>query len=290
MNYVILTFEFLRDFYTRVFADFLHVHYMIRTVFLLLVAWLIIMVVLKIFKYIAGPLVVLLFYHTVFRFYNYFFVETPAEWIYIQFYSKDLPTLEKAYLRLTGKMKRNRETLNKLSYGKAIVKVKNTEKRTAYFLLTAATLWITAFGLYIEFFPEPLEHVLEPPAIAARPPDTPEHLPGNGANINENNTGYSAANEEMYNIYIPGTLSPAGWGSGSIILVLNENGRQGAWLRSGPGISGFVVTEVLWGDIRLVYRHYFVPDNYVSGLYWLRVLTPNGNTGYLSSSLVEVYG
>ena len=284
-------FETIRELYVRLFGDFLHVHFLIRTVFLLLIAWLIIVACLKIFKYFIGPLMVLLYYHIFFRIHNYFFVETPAEWIYIRYYSKDLPTFEKAYLRLTDKIKKNRELLDQLDYGFAILKARSAERRIAYFLLTISTLWIVAFGLYAEFFP-PLSVNLENIATvngSEMDSGTVHYRPEateNGASedevINENVGG-------GHGVYHPGTINPADWDLDEVALILNESGREGAWLRSGPGISGFIVTQVLWGDVVLEYLHYYVPDDYVIGLYWLRIRTPDSNTGYLASSLVEVY-
>ena len=271
----------------RLFGDFLHVHFLIRTVFLLLIAWLVIVVGAKIFKYFAGPLFVLLFYHVFFRFYNYFFVETPAEWIYIRYFSKDLLTFERAYLRLTDKAKKNRELLGELDYGMAIVKVRRAERRFSYFLLTLSTLWVVAFGLYAEFFHLGSD-MLENGTVAGTETNgsvVNQHVPEGEdqeyVNENEINLG-------NVGVYLPGTVNPAEW-EGSTSLVLNESGREGAWLRSGPGITGFVVTQVLWGDVVLEYLHYFVPDDHVNGLFWLRVRTPDSNTGYLASSLVEVY-
>ena len=291
MDYVIWAFETVRDLYVRLFGDFFHVHFLIRTVFLLMTVWLVIVVGFKIFKYFVGQLFVLMFYHGFFRFWNYMFVETPAEWIYIHYYSKDLPNLEGTYLRLTDKAKRNRELLGELDYGMAVVKVRNAERRFSYFLLSLSTLWIVAFGLYTEFFP-PLPETPENGTVVGGQVEDPgleQYIPGETEeDVNENEINDVNIGGDI-NVYLPGTIDPAGWGTGEIRLVLNEAGRGGAWLRSGPGISGFFVIQVLWGDVILHYLGYYVPDDYVSGLYWLRVRTPDGNTGYLSSSLVEVY-
>ena len=269
------------------FGDFLHMHFLIRTVFLLLMAWLVIVVSLKIFKFLIGPMLVLLFYHVFFRLFNYLVVETPAEWIYIRYYSKDLPTLEGAYLRLTVQAKKNRELLGELDYGMAIIKVRKTERRFSYFLLSLSTLWLIAFGLYAEFF-HPVPSILENGTIAngqAADSATGQNVSGgqNQELVNENEINLGSIG-----VYLPGTINPADW-YGNVYLALNESGRGGAWLRDGPGISGFVVTQVLWGDVVVEYLDYFVPDDYVNGLFWLRVRTPDSNTGYLSSSLVEVY-
>ena len=293
MSYIILAFETVSGLYVRLFGDFLHVHFLIRTVFLLLMVWLVIVVGLKIFKYLIGPVIVLMFYHTFFRFHNYLFVETPAEWIYIRYYSKDLPTLEGAYLRLTDKAKKKRELLNELNYSLAVVKVRKAERRFSYFLLSISTLWILAFGLYTEYFP-PLPTALENGTIVSgQAGDSGQgqyiQQRDTEGDVNENEINYGN-NGRGHSVYQPGIINPAEWESEGISLVLNETGRGGAWLRNGPGISGFVVTQVLWGDVVLEYLNYYVPDDYVNGLFWLRVRTPENNTGYLSSSLVEVYG
>ena len=291
LDYIIFAFETAQSFYVRLFGDFLHVHFMIRTVFLLLMVWFIIAVCLKIFKYLIGPIFVLAFYHIFFRLHNYLFVETPAEWIYIRYYSKDLPTLEGAYLRLTDKAKKKRELLGELDYGMSIVKLRNAERKISYFLLSLSTLWIVAFGLYAEFFPPPSALLDNSTSVNGHAvgPDLGQYAPGyreehvNENEINEGNIGGG------HNVYQPGTINPAEWDAANIVLMLNETGRSGAWLRTGPGISGFIVTQVLWGDVVLDYMGFYVPDDYVTGLYWIRVRTPEGNTGYLASSLVEVY-
>ena len=291
MGYLISALETVRGLYLRLFGDFLHVHFLIRTVFLLLMTWLVIVVSLKIFKFLVGPLLVLMFYHVFFRLHNYFFVETPAEWIYIRYYSRDLPTFERAYLRLTDKAKKNRDLLGELDYGMAIVKVRKAERRFSYFLLTMSTLWIVAFGLYAEFFPpfsvnfESVATVSGQATDSGSVQDSPEDAE-NGV------SQYEVVNENIgggHGVYHPGTINPADWDLDEVALILNESGREGAWLRNGPGISGFIVTQVLWGDVVLEYLHYYVPDYYVNGLYWLRIRTPDSNTGYLASSLVEVY-
>ena len=288
MDSLILVFDAVSELYIRFFGDFLHVHYLIRTVFLMLVVWLAVIVVMKLFKYIAGPSLLLFLYHMPYRLYNYLFVETPAEWLYITYYSKDIPKFEKAYFRLTQKAREIRELLQELDYGMAILKVKTLEKRLTYFLLTTSTLWIMAFGLYLEFFPPPPAYVHESVVVDGSLVAPGEDPPGSEADIYGEGDYDEQANGQPG--YIPGRINPALWEGGFVILVLNEEGRNGAWLRSGPGISGFIVTQVLWGDVRLVYDNFFVEDEYVQGLYWLRVTTPDGNTGYLSSSLVEVYG
>ena len=289
LDIIISMLETVREIYINLFGNFLHVHFFIRTAFLLLLAWLVILLFIKMFIFIFGPCFVLMFYHIFFRIHNYFFVETPAEWIYIRYYSNDLPTLEKLYIRLSDKIKKNRETLNKLSYGRAILKVKRTENKLSYFLLTMSTLWFVAFGLYIEFFtpPPPLSEIavdagLQGPVIPGQNIPDETYL-----NENEIRSGFIYIDH----VYSPGIINPYDWEPGeNIILVLNEEGRRhGVWLRNGPGITGFIVTEVLWGDVILQYLHYYMPDVYVNGLFWLRVRTPEGNTGYLSSSLVEVY-
>ena len=291
MDYVILALETVRGLYVNLFGDFLHVHVLIRTVFLMLMTWLLIVVSLKIFKYFIGPLFVLLYYHVIMRFHNYFFVETPAEWIYIRYYSKDLPTLEGTYLRLTDKAKKNRELLDELDYGLAIVKIRGFERRLSYFLLTMSTLWIVAFGLYAEFFYTIPETFVGGTVTNGWIFDTninQDISQGLEADVSENEISYEDTYGE-HGVYQPGFINPGEWYVRDIALKLNEAGRGGAWLRNGPGISGFVVIEVLWGDVVLDYMNHYVHDDYVIGLYWLRVRTPDSNTGYLASSLVEVY-
>ena len=87
----------------------------------------------------------------------------------------------------------------------------------------------------------------------------------------------------------PPWLDPTVWHiDDDIILLLNELGRPGARLRDGPGILGNNIIEILWNDDQMRYLHSFYPDSDVQGLYWLRVLSPHGTEGYISSQLVEL--
>ena len=285
MDGIVSLFDSMMGLHDGVFGRFPDVHFLVRTVFLLLLAWLVALVALKTFKYAAGPLAVLLFYHAALRLHNYFFVETPAEWLYIRYYSKDLPAHEKTYLRLADKSKRYREAIKDMDYGMAVVRVRGAERRLSRFALTAVTLLVAAFSLYAEFFPP--GHAAEGggPGHAAGGENAPENSPQEGDAGGGANPQNPAESPEP-----PEPPEPPEWESGTRLALNAEGRRAGAWLRDGPGIGGTVVVEVLWGDDVVEYMRHYVPDEYVRGLFWLRVRTRNGNTGYLSSSLVDVYG
>jgi hypothetical protein len=87
--------------------------------------------------------------------------------------------------------------------------------------------------------------------------------------------------------YIPDfQTTPAEWQENAV-FTLNEQGSQGARLRDGPGISGQTVIEIIWDDAKLIYLNSYVPDEFVNGLFWLRVESPTGTVGYVSSQLIE---
>jgi len=287
MNVIRSTFDWAGDLYSSWFADWLHVHFIIRTVIILLILWLIIFLAAQLFQYVVGPVLLMFYYHIFFRAYNFLFVETPHEWIYIRYHSQDKPNFAATYLRLCDKVRKNRAILAHTRYSGMIRKAKKFAMNLMVICFVASTLWVSAFGLHHEY---------AAPALAIvdnrehTEPDPVETTPGDVENDNESDPEYPP--DDIYEIpdryYAAGTVNPGAWPPGaSINLFLTEYGSQGARLRDGPGISGSTVIEILWDDAVLTYLHAYVPDENVRGLYWLRVRSPQGTVGYISSQLVS---
>jgi hypothetical protein len=215
--------------YGRLFADWLHVHFIIRTVLILLVLWLIIFLAAQLVQYMIAP-AVLAAYCRVKNLDDY---DTPA---------------------------RSRKFATQLMFICAV----------------AATLWVTAFGLHHEYATPVLLGI-----EITTPPEPEEIL---GIYYEDAPLYYAEAEDEAPEI--DEDFIPAAWQE-EAIFTLNEQGRDGARLRDGPGISERTIIEILWDEAELVFLNAYVPDDYVRGLYWLRVESPSGTVGYISSQLIE---
>ncbi|MCL1845565.1 MAG: SH3 domain-containing protein [Defluviitaleaceae bacterium] len=271
------SFERAGEIYSDLFADWLHVHFLIRTLIILLVAWLVIFLLAQLVKYALAPGALMFFYHVVFRAWNFLFIESRQEWLYIRHH--DEPSFSEKYLRLCDRVKQNRTILEHTRFKGMLHR---SRKFSTWFMVTcgvAATLWVAAFGLHheyaapalaimneAEFFGGEIEHQDDIDDFEF--PDSPD------------------SNEEFFYTPVDVLPAPADWAPGTT-FALNEQGRQGARLRGGPGIDGQTVLEILWDDARFTFLGESVPDAYVNGLYWLRVETANGTVGYLSSMLIE---
>ena len=277
MTIIRTTFDHAGELYTRLFSDWLHINFIIRTILLLLIVWLLIYLGAQFFQYILAPLFMLFFYHVIFRVWNYFAVETPQEAMYIK-YSKNEEPFSERYLKLCDKVKRNRTTLNHAKYMGMIIRSRKFTLRLMIFCLVVATLWISAFGLHQRYAaPVMVQNGVH---VDASDPNGPGDYP----HEQDEPTEYPSQVT-----YAAGHIDPSAWEEGEeIILHLNELGQPGARLRDGPGILGYSVIEILWEYDQMVYLHEFTPDPDVEGLYWLRVLSPSGTIGYISSQLVEV--
>ncbi|MCL2187563.1 MAG: hypothetical protein FWC16_10670 [Defluviitaleaceae bacterium] len=291
------------DLYAAWFADWLHIHFVIRTAILLLVLWGALFVLAQFIQYVMGPLAVLLYRHIFFRAYNYLFVETPQEFLYIRYYAKDKPTLRGLYLRLTDKVKQNRLLLNHTKY-KGIVYRGSVRRVTWVFIATlgvTATLWLTAFGLHQEYYiPALAGYTRNGGEATPHPSPAPEVngiTPPNGSVPNEENADdvNNENNAPSINgqaptppdiIYPAGYLDPAVL-SAAAVLRLSPYGMDGARLRDVSGFLG-VVIGIVWGDAQLEFLGEFIPEVHVPGLYWLQVRTADGLVGYIASHLVEM--
>jgi hypothetical protein len=290
--------DWLSERYAVWFADWLHIHFVIRTAILLLALWGALFLTAQLMQYAIGPLWVLFYRHIVFRFYNYLFVETLYELIYIRFYSKDKPTLRGFYLRLSDRVKKNRLILAHTRYKGILYHggVKRGSWRLVAVVGVVATLWLTAFGLHQEYAVPALAGNANHPAVNNGEPSAngtngvqqnPAN-PSNGNPLPPSNIVFPPSDDPPPDIiYPPGYVNPALWPDAVTVLRLNEHGTDGARLRDRPGFGG-VVIEMLWGARQLEYLDSFTPDEYVSGLYWLRVRSPEGLEGYIASHLVEL--
>ena len=288
MNMLRTTFDNAGELYSRVFADWLHIHFIIRTVLLLLAMWLLVYLVAQLFQYVIAPFSILFYCHVILRAWNYLFVESFQEWIYIRYYSKDKPNFDGLYLRLCDKAKRNRQILAYTRYAGILRRgrVRRATFQAMAICGVAVTLWVGAFGLHHEYV-TPALVLVDTETAETAPDDYMPYLP----NETEATPHVYQQHEPFptHTVYSSGFVNPVAWQTHeNIILTLNEQGRPGARLRNGPGIAEYTVIEILWDNDHFLYLHSFVPDADVVGLYWLHIQSPSGTAGYISSQLVEV--
>jgi len=247
------------------------------------------------FHYVIAPLVLLFYYHVIFRFWNFLFVETPQEWIYIHYHSKDKPNFNDTYFKLCDKTRQNRLILSRSRYVDVINKTQKVATRLLAMFCVIATLWAMSFGLAHEYSmpvwreqvdignaPQATPHA--PPMPSPSPTQIPVQTPNTNSNTNIDEPIIDNEVLEEYGYLNPATISPGA----SVHFTLNESGASGARLRDAPSISQSTIIEIVWLDTVLLYLHQFVADDEVLGLYWLRVRTPSGTEGYISSQLVEI--
>ncbi|MCL2362923.1 MAG: SH3 domain-containing protein [Defluviitaleaceae bacterium] len=282
------SFEWAGDLYASWFADWLHVSYIIRTIILLLMLWLIIYVGAQIFKFILGPFAVLLYINVFKRAWNFIFVETIQEWIYINYYSKGDLKFSNWYMRLCDKAKANQAMLANSGL-KGIYNRGRVRRLGNYLMLCAGlivALWVGAFGLSQEY--------AMPAWVGNLPPEPiqTEEYEDDYTDANETNDDYESEENEappQEEIYFPGMVRPSLFPPMTqIFLALtDEASEDGARLRDGPG-TGTIVIEMIFGNELLMYLGYYAPDEDVETLYWLRVRTPEGTEGFIASHLVSV--
>ena len=287
MTIIHLTFDRAGELYGRLFADWLHVHFLIRTVLLLFAIWLVIYVAAQLFQYGVGPLLLLFFYHVILRAWNFLVIETLQEWIYIHYYSQDRPNFNTLYLRLCDKVKRNRQILKYTKYTGILRrgKVRRFSMQMMLVCGTMATLWIGAFGLHQEY---------AAPAMAivdvAAEQNYVDYQPSEDAT--EYDTPYDAVDVsdlDYFTHWTDADIPVDPWDAyANAIFTLNEQGRPGARLRNGPGVADTTIIEILWDDDQLLFLNAAIPDVDVDGMYWLHVQTPSGADGYISSQLIDM--
>jgi hypothetical protein len=285
MNTVQSVFNAISEWYGTVFYDWLYIHFVIRTLILLLVIWLAVFVGGQIYKYVLGPLLVLVWYHLLFRAWNYLFVETPMEWTYINYFSKDKPFLNAKYLRLCDRVKRNRNKMSHLSYKSIIIHghVKRGAHRLIVTGMIAGTLWAAAFGLYYEFaYDGPKPYVSSFAEATARPSEEPTATP------EPTPPPTPVPTPEPTPAYVPPTLSPEEmfW-IGKNVLYLNEFGVDGSNVRDKPDGLDSTVIEIVLGTAVLEYMDEYYEDPHTPSMYWIKVRTAAGTVGYVSNRLLQ---
>ena len=281
MSWFRLSFERAGDLYRHLFADWLHVDFFIRTAILLLISWLVIFVSALLFKYVLGPLLVLLYVNLFKRAWNFLYTETVYEWIYINYYSIGDSRFQNWYYRLSDRVKRNRAALSQGGYV-GILKRGRVRKVGNYMMVAVGiicTLWILAFALNQEY----VTPVWAGENTVADEPEESDPIPDSEPENNDTN------DLTVSGAYIPGLIEPEQLPEDAAVLFVLEGSVRvsGARLRSGPGTDSTVI-EMLWGYDLMTYLGYFVPDSDVEALYWLRVRTPSGNEGYIANQLLEV--
>lgn len=288
MTIIRATFERSNALYTHLFYDWLHINFIIRTLLFVLLLWLLVYIAAQVFRYIMGPLALMLYYHIILRFWNFLFVETPQEWIYVRYYSKELPKYQETYLRLCDKSDNNRQKIQFAKYKGMVLRTRKPTLRLMIMCGVVATLWAASFGLHQQYY-VPVTIAYAP----SQPGSNNQTSSNDNAHTNENHAAYNPSDTPSYppshsqNTLPYSENSPGTWSrSQNITLALNDIGQQGARVRNGPGISQYNVIEILWDNAQMVYLHSFSPDQYVEGLYWLFVLTPSGVEGYVSSQLI----
>ena len=284
MTIIRTTFDRSNDLYVRLFGDWLHINFLIRTALLIIMLWLVTYVAAQLLRYVIAPIWLLFYYNVIFRAWNYFFVETPHEWIYIRYHSKDKPKFNRLYLHLCDKVKRNRTKLSHLKYAGFIRRTKKITFRFMIICGVMSALWVASFGLHQEY----AVPATGTGAVVATGAATDEGTHAGDYVTTPVNTITAGSEEPLGNMAID-WLNPATWpADDDIVFALNQQGTQGTFLRNGPGITGYSVIEILWDNDQLVYLHNFEPDPYVAGLYWLYVLSPTGTDGFISSQLVYI--
>jgi len=281
MGIIRSSFDWAEGLYEAWFAEWFHVHFFIRTVMILLSMWLLVFLLAQLLRFVIMPCLMMFYYHVILRAWNFLFVETPHEWIYIKYHSQDSPKYGETYLRLCDKVKRNRYLLSHTKYRGLVRKLRRPVAGFMVLCAVAVTFWSVAFGLQVEYVT---------PAVTADANENGYASSNmNGGTRDEINGGsYENGGEPSFSPPTENRPSTIEWRENSVFR-LSPQGRLGARLHSGPGIEGHTVIEILWDDAALFYLNEYVADDLVRGVYWLRVETQDGTAGYISSVFVEAY-
>lgn len=286
MSWFQSSFQRAEGLYSRLFGNWLHINFIVRTVLLVLMLWIIIYVATLAFKHIVGPFLAWIYINFLLRAWNFLVTETVQEWIYIHHYSKGSPRFSAMYLRLTDKIKHNHMVLSGDEENKALrrKRIRRFGNQAMIAAAVIAAMWVTAFGINQEYTAP--AWVGSGDAGQSGTQDNNPHDPDGEETNYETENGEAPTNGSAYT---PGMVRPGQLPEGAqISLVLTVEAREGARLRSGPGTADTVVIEMLWGDELLVYLGYYVADADVDTLYWMRVRSASGTIGYIGSHLVEL--
>jgi len=285
MGIIHSSFQRAEGLYEAWFAEWFHVHFFIRTVMVLLSMWLLVFLAAQLLRFVVMPCLLMFYYHVILRAWNFLFVETPHEWIYIKYHSQDNPKFGETYMRLCDKVKRNRYLLSHTKYRGLVLKLRRPVAGFMVLCAVAVTFWAVAFGLHVEYV-VPVSAVAD--AGGYENGRVNGGISGGIVNNNEISGYYTNGDEPTGEQPTENRTSTIEWRENSVFM-LSPQGRTGARLHSGPGIEGHMVIEILWDDAALFYLNEYVADDLVRGKYWLLVETQNGMAGYISSHFVEVY-
>ena len=284
MRWIQASFNRMEGIYARLFADWLHISFIMRTVMLILMLWIIIIIGALAFKYVIGPLLMRFYINVMLRAWNFIVVETVQEWIYIHHYSKGSPRFSGLYMRLTDSAKHNRALLAG-GEENAVLQRKRVRRFGNQMMVAACVIvamWVVAFGINQEYT-APVWVASGDADENAGPDDNgPEPQDASTGDESDDNATPHDAND------IPGLVRPGQFPDGAqISMALTGDAQvEGARLRNAPGTADSVVIEMLWGDETLVYLGHYVADADVDTLYWLRVRSLSGEVGYIGSHLV----
>ena len=262
------TFDRAGEIYDRLFGNWLHVHFFIRMGVLLLATTVALVILWQLLKRVIVPGLLMFYYHVIFRAWNFIAVESPSELIYIKFYGKGKDTFSGLYHRLTRRADINRTKLDHAKYRGMVYRGRRYVLGFMLVIGVGGLLLATSFGIYHQSTSTlPAMAVVE---TTTAPPEVPT-VP----------TQAVTPMEEVAPQWLDATV----WEPDTnIVLELTPEGQEGTPLRSGPGIDAYHIIEMLWANDRLVYLHTYHPAE--ADGYWLRVLSPRGTEGYVSSQLV----
>ena len=261
MTWVDNIFEWAVVYYRELMADYMHFHFVMRTAFFMLILGLTVVIGKYALEYIVGPIIIFILFQVLFRAWNFFITETRQEWIYIHFYSKNDSRYNQKYLSLCDKINDNRQKMARMSYIE-VFKRKNLRKLSRglfVFIFVVVALWLCAFGIYAN-------NDLSPAIVET-----------------DFEISYTISEELPHDI----NLKLDWLQNENIILRLNSRGIIGSRLRNAPNFEDSYVIEILWGEQRMTYTGVFHEDDYDTNMYWLQVIAPSGQIGYISSQLVE---
>jgi hypothetical protein len=268
--------EYSSGIYNHIFEEWLYIHFSIRTLILILVMWMLVYACAQVLQYLLVPLSILFIYHVLFRLWNYFFVETPQEWIYIRYFSQEKPFMRGMYARLCDRIKRNRQILGRVRYANILAPgtIQRATTRLMVVMMVLVTLWTAIFGLYGEYtsgrFMSFLPRVEDIGEQAKDEPSPP--------------TGEEQENYALSEDFV---MDPATWpADATLIFTLTAYGSGGSNIRDLPSVENGTPLEIVYGGVRLLYLHAYAPDENDADIFWLKVRAPSGVEGYVNETLL----
>ncbi|MCL2708183.1 MAG: hypothetical protein FWF03_03605 [Defluviitaleaceae bacterium] len=275
-------YEKIAEAYNRVFADWLYIHYIPRTLLLLCLALTLAYIAVNAVRYVAAPFAAVVYFHMLLRLWNFFVTETAQEWLYVKYFSKGRQRFVRTYQKKCDSVKKNRKRMTNASYFKII-------RRTGYInafrgLLVSALLVAGLMNVSVGLFVGYRESVEKIEAASRKQPDpSPTIAPTPAPTEAPEPEELSAPDETETELEI----DPRRWGDGAeLYFMLNEHGTDGANIRDLPSFRFGEIVDMVWGDMLLVYLNEFSRDVDNDDLFWLKVRIPSGTEGFISSLLL----